>query len=73
MSADGPEEREFDREESYERDLDDADVADMLADESRAEISDEDLQGLAHRAMARLPSDGLVRLAIDSVLRGAHA
>lgn len=31
---DGPEEREFEREEHYERDIDDLDVADLLADEA---------------------------------------
>jgi len=38
MSADGPEEREFDLEEQFERDLADMDVAEMLADESRDDL-----------------------------------
>jgi len=33
MSADGPEEREFERAESFERDLDQLDLDEMLADE----------------------------------------
>jgi hypothetical protein len=35
---DGLEERELDRAEAYERDLDDADVRDQLADESCDDI-----------------------------------
>lgn len=33
-----PEEREFEREEAYERDLHDIEVAEMLADEQRSTI-----------------------------------
>lgn len=72
MSADGPEERTFEREEAYERDLDDADVEEMLADESRDDIDDLDLIDLACQAAARYPTDPLVRLAIDSVLQAAN-
>jgi hypothetical protein len=36
--TDGPEEREGERAEQYERDIDDADIAEMLADEERSDI-----------------------------------
>ncbi len=38
MSADGVEEREFDRDEAYERDIDNADINTMLADEARDDL-----------------------------------
>jgi hypothetical protein len=36
--ADGPEQREAERAEQYERDIDDLDIALMLADQERGDI-----------------------------------
>jgi hypothetical protein len=55
MSPDGPEERIADYEESFERDLDEIDVAEQLADESRHVIdwvTDEKLIALARQRLA---------------------
>jgi hypothetical protein len=63
---DGVEERTADFEEDFERDLDLLDVETQLADEAR----DAELIALARRAIARNPTDYLVRLAIGSVING---
>lgn len=68
-----PEERMAESIERAEEEMAQFDIDQMLADESRDDIDDLDLIDLACQAASRYPTDPLVRLAIDSVLRGANA
>lgn len=54
------------------RELSQLDIDGLLAKEAEP-IDDLDLIDLACRAAARYPTDPLVKLAIESVLRGANA
>jgi hypothetical protein len=69
MSPDGPEERTEFYDSAYERDIDAADVADMLADESRHAIdwvTDEKLITLARQRLAMLdPVTEVARNALE--------
>jgi hypothetical protein len=62
---DGMEERQADLDEAF-----DLDFERIFVEEDEAELDDADLIALARRAIARNPTDPIVRLAIDGVLNG---
>lgn len=65
---DGQEQRQADLDEAF-----DLDFERIFVEEDEADLADADLIALARRALARNPTDQIVRLAIDGVLNGlAH-